>query len=188
MEFQSLSSAEICKLWTGLWFSKEAAQVKNDRELKRYEPLLSKYETKEPINIYEKIALIILYDQIPRNIYRGTKMAYYYDHIALKLARGLCPQIDKLPFCVRITVLICLVHSEDIEDHKFIKAMISACISNDSKCDSDLLKTLNDLTTNHRERVALFGRIPERNKIIGRESTEEEIAYLKAVQNTTTKF
>ena len=66
----------------------------------------------------EAIALIILFDQIPRNVYRGIDKAYAYDHISLALARSLVPFSADLPLCMRLTLTICLFHSEDLPDHR----------------------------------------------------------------------
>ncbi len=115
-------------------------------------------------------AQIVLYDQITRNIFRGTARAYRYDPRARALVQPLLPpavEFDTLPFCYKLTCCICLVHSENLTDHALIADHLLPNIRRDARCDPSLLDTLLGVCANHRDRVQLFGRIPERNKYLG---------------------
>jgi uncharacterized protein (DUF924 family) len=70
-----------------------------------------------------------------------------------------------------------MIHSEDIMDHKIIKKLLPQ-IKSDPKCDPSLYVALIGIFKNHNERIQLFGRIPERNKYLGRTSTDEEKIFL----------
>ena len=175
-----LNSIDIYNQWTNVWFAKEEQQKKIDTYLLKYEPLIDKYKTYHPTNLIEAIALIILYDQIPRNIYRGTYKAYLYDHISNKLTHNLLEKYDNLPLNMKLTLIICLAHSENITDHYLIKEKLSS-IKKDKKCDYSIYQALYTITINHRDRIELFGRIPERNKILNRISTENELIYLNSI-------
>ncbi len=123
------------------------------------------------------MALIILFDQIPRNIYRKTAKAYKYDLKSLKITKSLIENFDSLHFCFKLTIIICMIHSEDISDHEIIKILLLK-IKNDFKCDSQLYISLYQIYINHYDRIKMFGRIPERNIFLGRKSTPEEKIYL----------
>jgi uncharacterized protein (DUF924 family) len=146
--------------------------------MKIFAPLLEE-NISEPDTLVEKVAYIILYDQIPRNIHRGTPAAYKYDSKSYALARRIFDtEMSRLPFHMKCTVLICLVHSEKIGDQNDIYDYIhSECMPQ----GAELVGTLRSIARNHRERIQMFGRFPERNKILGRKSTDAEAAFLAAI-------
>jgi len=117
------------------------------------------------------LASIILFDQFPRNMYRGSAGAFATDDLALRIARealdkgyddGLTPeerQFLYMPF----------MHSEISADQEH-------CVM--------LFKALGEeeglhYAIEHRDIVERFGRFPHRNRVLGRESTEEELAFLQ---------
>ena len=57
-----------------------------------------------------------------------------------------------------------------------------ASMAPDMACHGAVWASLTGIAGNHRDRMRLFGRIPERNVFLGRESSEEERAYLAAVK------
>jgi uncharacterized protein (DUF924 family) len=178
--FENIKSYDLVDLWINKWFAKNEEQKKIDKQLLNFESLIEKYENYESCNLCEKMALIILFDQIPRNIYRGTAKAYQFDNIALKFAKSLLKDFDSLYFCFKLTVVICLIHSEDLSDHKIIKTLLPV-IKSDKKCDPALYVALFGIHTNHNDRIEMFGRIPERNKFLGRISSENEKIYLSNI-------
>jgi uncharacterized protein (DUF924 family) len=66
-----------------------------------------------PTRLWEKLAMIILFNQITRNALRGTQRACANDRIALSIAFNLMEQ--QLPFQFKATIAICLCHSESLE-------------------------------------------------------------------------
>ncbi|KAK6522973.1 hypothetical protein TWF281_002400 [Arthrobotrys megalospora] len=144
------------------------------------------------------LSLMILLDQIPRNLYRTKEtlpLVYgHYDPIAASLARHLVsmpvggsatrldlfPEIrNSLPY--RQWFYMPLMHSESLPDHKaFID--ILAELKEENKEDkeiSDFVKNMEGFETMHVGIVEQFGRYPHRNDCLGRESTNEEQEWLK---------
>lgn len=67
------------------------------------------------MGIIDTIGLIILFDQIPRNIFRGKPKAWATDPLAQSLAKGLRSNKEtysKLPLHFKLTLCICMLHSE----------------------------------------------------------------------------
>ena len=85
-----------------------------------------------------------------------------------------------IPFHFILTIMICLVHSEKLVHHDIIQKLFDI-IKERKEIFDDLKKTLLTILRNHRDRIELFGRYPERNKFLGRTSTEEEFVYLNAI-------
>jgi len=114
---RSFSSSQISILWTELWFAKGDEQTGIDEMLQSFAPTMDQFLAYEPVNSLETVALIILFDQITRNIYRRTPKAYAYDYRANHLARSLLSnqsEYDKLPTQCKLTVIVCLIHQEDL--------------------------------------------------------------------------
>jgi uncharacterized protein (DUF924 family) len=176
-DFKNIKSYDLVKLWINKWFAKNEEQKKIDKYLLIFEESIDKYKTYQPNNLYEKIALIILFDQISRNIFRHTGKAYEYDNLALKHAKSLLEDFDSLFFCFKLTIIICMIHSEDIMDHEIIKKLLPK-IKSDPKSDPELYLALVGIFNNHNDRIKMFGRIPERNKYLCRISTEKEKVFL----------
>jgi uncharacterized protein (DUF924 family) len=127
------------------------------------------------------LAMIILADQFSRNIYRDNKKAFAQDELALALAlEGLETRMDlSLSFAKRVFFYMPLEHSEsltmqDLSVQMFEQLCESACESVQEKLAINL-----DYAIKHRQVIEKFGRYPHRNVILGRESSPQEIEYLK---------
>jgi uncharacterized protein (DUF924 family) len=132
-----------------------------------------------------RIALMILFDQVSRNIFRAQPQAYQYDAISRGIALGMISRVDEwntLAIQYKLTVLICLLHTEELAVQKLVRCEIEALIANDSLSEYlEMTTRLKEIAFNHYDRVLHFGRIPERNSILGRESTEREALYLSGI-------
>jgi uncharacterized protein (DUF924 family) len=120
------------------------------------------------------LALVILLDQIPRNIFRGNPRAYTSDALARPAAdRALGRGFDRaVPPVWRGFFYLPFEHSENLADQERGLALFSSLpVRSD---DSDPLRHAR----RHHEIVARFGRFPHRNAILGRASTPEELAFL----------
>ena len=117
------------------------------------------------------LALAILLDQLPRNIGRGTPRMYAYDAKARAVAKAAVERgFDRqVPPDRRLFLYLPFEHSEDLADQER-SVELTATLG-----DAEQL----DYAVRHRDIVARFGRFPHRNAILGRPSTEEEIAFLK---------
>ena len=118
------------------------------------------------------LALLILLDQIPRNIFRGSGHAFATDPLALHYARravdaGLDAQVDP---ALRAFVYLPFEHSEDLADQRRSVALFEA-LGNAGYAQ---------YAQAHLDVIERFGRFPHRNRALGRDSTPEEQAWLDA--------
>jgi uncharacterized protein (DUF924 family) len=123
------------------------------------------------------LALVLLLDQVPRNIFRGTPRAYVTDPAARAAAdRALERGFDqRVPPAWRIFFYMPFHHSEDIADQRRSAALFNALPRNPDRRGS-----LRRYGRPYLEVIERFGRFPHRNEILGRESTPAEIAFLAA--------
>jgi len=118
------------------------------------------------------LALIILLDQMPRNMFRGTPKAFASDDKALKISRhALAKGFDQdLPVQKRRFIYLPLEHSENLDNQHDCVALFEAIKDQDPQGYEYALK--------HLEVIEKFGRFPHRNEILGRENTALEKEYL----------
>ncbi len=118
-----------------------------------------------------RLAEIIVLDQFSRNMFRGSALAFAQDPIALVLAQeAVSLGIDRLLTPVqRGFVYLPFMHSESIKIHEAAEA-----IYRQHGVQSSLEWELK-----HKVIIARFGRYPHRNEVLGRESTDEERAFLR---------
>ncbi len=127
------------------------------------------------------LALIILLDQIPRNLFRGEPRMFQTDEQALAIAKyALKWDYDRQLLNVqRWFIYLPFEHSEDLEMQYRALSLFSRL-----KDDPDSATAI-DYAERHLKAIEKFGRFPHRNEILGRESTPEEIAFL---QQTASAF
>jgi len=118
------------------------------------------------------LALIIALDQFSRNMYRGTKAAFGWDPLSLKVAKDMTEKgwDLKVPQTRRAFAYMPFMHSENITDQDRCVALMDSRIDDASNLHH---------AKEHRKVIRKFSRFPHRNEILGRESTAEEIAFLK---------
>jgi uncharacterized protein (DUF924 family) len=121
------------------------------------------------------LALILVLDQFPRNMFRGTARAFATDVQALALARHAVEKgfDGRVPPSHRTFFYLPFEHSEDIGDQHRAVALFEA-VEHHPEREKGI-----DYAVRHRDVIARFGRFPHRNEILGRASTPEEIAFLK---------
>jgi uncharacterized protein (DUF924 family) len=121
------------------------------------------------------LALVLLLDQVPRNIFRGTPRAYATDAAARATAdRALERGFDQMvPPAWRLFFYMPFHHSEDLADQRRSLALSRALPRNPDRRDS-----LRRYGHPYIEVIQRFGRFPHRNEILGRESTPAEVAFL----------
>ena len=127
------------------------------------------------------LALILLTDQLPRNIYRGTQAAFASDHIARAVClAGLAGGADrKLTPIERVFFYLPLEHAESLADQDRAVALYSALFQQAAPASVAQYRGFLDYAERHREVIARFGRFPHRNVILGRQSTARERAFLE---------
>jgi uncharacterized protein (DUF924 family) len=121
------------------------------------------------------LARILVLDQFPRHIYRGTARAFSTDASALEAARHMVAKgWDRglLPV-ERMFAYLPFEHSESLEDQERACAICEALEVFPETAD------VYRYAVAHRGIIRLFGRFPHRNAALGRKSTPEELAFLK---------
>ncbi len=127
-----------------------------------------------------KLALILLLDQFPRNVHRGTAQAFAQDDRAARLAIDLIEDgLDRLTPVEQVFALMPLMHCENLERQDAGIAGFTRCIDDADGAWMPILERSRDFAQRHRDVVARFGRFPHRNRVLGRESTADEERYLR---------
>lgn len=128
-----------------------------------------------------RLALILLFDQFPRNMYRDTPRAFAYDPLASKLAlEGIADSADrKLRAIERVFFYLPLEHAESAELQERCVALFTALAAGAPESERKTFAGYVDYAVRHRDVIHRFGRFPHRNHILGRASTPEETDFLK---------
>ncbi len=121
------------------------------------------------------LALIVLLDQIPRNVFRDTGHAYATDPLALHYAnRAIAQGHDRhVDAAMRVFFYMPFEHSESLADQDR-SVELAATIEGEAG------RTYLDYAQRHRDVIARFGRFPHRNRALGRINTPEEQEWLDA--------
>jgi uncharacterized protein (DUF924 family) len=124
-----------------------------------------------------RLARIILLDQFPRNMWRGNKESFAYDHLALLAAEDALSKHDDevLSPLERHFLYMPLMHSEDLAVQDRSVGLFEKLAAEHPDPKS---KTALDFAIRHRDIIARFNRFPHRNEILGRESTPQELEFL----------
>ena len=118
-----------------------------------------------------RLAEVIVLDQFPRNIHRGTPLAFSCDPMALALAQEAVAggNLAALNDIERAILLLPYMHSESRLIHEHAERLYQ-CHAPAENYEFEL---------KHKVIIDRFGRYPHRNAILGRESTAEELEFLK---------
>jgi len=122
------------------------------------------------------LAQLIVLDQFTRNVFRDTPRAFAGDARALNAARAMvgARQDDDLAPFQRAFVYLPFEHAEGIEMQREAVRLYTRLAALDAAQVDGL-----DYAERHRAIIERFGRFPHRNAILGRQSTPEEIEFLK---------
>jgi uncharacterized protein (DUF924 family) len=167
-----------------LWWSKQDAidqQIRQRFEatvLLAAEGALRKWES----TASGLLALIILTDQFPRNIYRGTAKSFEYDRLALAWClTGIEEAKDQQVMPIqRLFWYLPLEHSESIAHQDKCVSLVERLVAEAPSDDKPAFRDFLNYAERHREVIRRFDRFPHRNAILGRESSAEEEIFLKA--------
>jgi uncharacterized protein (DUF924 family) len=182
------SPSDVLEFWfseqsRALWFDKNAAFDEAIRT--RFEDTLRAAAAGE-LDHWERtapgaLALVIVLDQFPRNLYRGSARAFAADPRAREVAdRAMSRRLDQdIPLAQRHFLFLPFEHSESTGDQERSIALFQAWAeAHDGPARDRALEQMR-YVHRHAEIVARFGRFPHRNEALGRESTEAEIAFLR---------
>lgn len=126
------------------------------------------------------LALVVLLDQLPRNMYRGTAHMHATDPQARAVVRHAIElQLDsQLGVLQRGMLYMPLMHSEDMRDHWVSQRCFDDLAKGATGEASSIAKQFVKSAKQHREIVFRWGRYPHRNRLLGRTSTADELAFL----------
>lgn len=168
---------EVLELWFGelsiaQWFTQDDAfdALIRERFLALHERLQAQVGLRAT-TARALLAVVIVFDQFSRNLFRNDPRAYAADAIARRLSR----RAIELGFDAAMTaherlfLYMPFEHSEDAADQALAADLVSAL------GDAELTR----YAIAHRDIIERFGRFPHRNTVLGRASTPEEIAFLQ---------
>ena len=128
-----------------------------------------------------RLALILVLDQFSRNLARGTPAAYAQDKQAQQLALEAIQSdlMDDMPIWQVQYFAVVLGHSEDLALQDIAVSFLERMVAERSPPHlKDFYEQTLRQPRGHREVIRRFGRHPQRNAILGRKSTPEELEYL----------
>ena len=119
------------------------------------------------------LALVIIFDQLPLNMYRGDKAGFAMEARSREVARhAIALNFDDEVYSDKQKAFLYMpfMHSEDMKDQELsVELYEKANLTNNIR-----------FARHHRDIVKRFGRFPHRNNILGRHSTDAELAYLQS--------
>lgn len=128
-----------------------------------------------------RLAAIILIDQFCRQIYRDSPQAFAHDHLALRWAQDAVEcGYDQAVFPIqRAFYYLPLEHAEDSVIQAQCVGLFEALEKDAPAGEEARYKSFVEYAIAHQQIIDRFGRFPHRNAVLGRDSTPEEVAFLK---------
>ncbi len=183
-----ITANDILKFWFSVavqtaWFNSTPAL---DNEIKnRFESLWRQVQENQQANILADwsqspegaLALCILLDQFPLNMFRGKPSSFQTELLAITVAKQAIKNgfDQQIPSEQLMFLYMPLMHSEALEDqNQSVELFSKAGLSQNIR-----------FAQHHRELIKCFGRFPHRNVILGRTSTPEEVIYLNSKEAFT---
>jgi uncharacterized protein (DUF924 family) len=154
-----------------LWFA--SSDELDDRIRKGFIELhgrIARSDARELAGARTLLAAIIVMDQFSRNMFRGTPRAFATDPLARRLAEEVIAHRLDLTMtpAERYLVYLPFEHREDRE-HQALAVRLIEPLGDES---------WTDFARMHQAAIIRFGRFPHRNRILGRTSTDDEVAFL----------
>ncbi|MFW7381355.1 MAG: DUF924 family protein [Oligoflexus sp.] len=174
----------VAKEKSDRWFQKDAAF---DQEIrKKFEEYLqpAAWGAFDRWNLHDdsRVALLVLLDQFPRNIYRNDPKSFYFDQKALHISmEGIHSEhFLRVPVVYAYFSIMPTMHAESLEAQETgiaaFERLLQAAAPGELK---EMLASALDYAKRHRDIIAQFGRFPHRNAILGRDSRKEELEFLQ---------
>jgi len=179
---------EVLDFWFGREGEPEYGQSRD--EWFRKDPAFDARVTQEFFDLYEQaaagdldgwregaescLALVIVLDQFPRNMFRGDGRTHAADGKALEASKyAVQHALDReLPAFQRMFLYMPFMHSESVEDQRRSVELFERLAGEEGGPD------VVSYAVAHRDIVERFGRFPHRNEVLGRQTTSEEAVFL----------
>ena len=121
------------------------------------------------------LALVILFDQFSRNMFRDDKKTFAQDHKTRLIVNDsvYAGYLEAMNESQRFFMILPLIHSEEITDHDMAYYLLNKYLR-----EHEDYVQIKKFWKDHTKAIRLFHRYPHRNKILERQSTDEELAFL----------
>jgi uncharacterized protein (DUF924 family) len=127
----------------------------------------------------QQVGSVILFDQLPRNIFRGQARSYAFDEKARELVNVITADgMQNFKLVERAFLTICLGHSELLEDQERALWHFQHDILPFAPLDNRFYEAGGIQTAKYLDIIRRFGRFPHRNAILGRATTAKEAQFL----------
>lgn len=173
-----------------IWFSPRAKS--RDKHLKlKYLSLhntFSKMSLREIYKFIEKndndyrlfLSIIILLDQVSRQIYRNSCNAFTQDKVARRLSRRFLKfynfkDMNLYHFCF---IVVVFEHSENVADHLFIKKLLQERINENNRHEYKTLREMMVYLDKHTDVLIDFGYYPKRKIVCGKKLSQKDLLYI----------
>jgi len=183
-----LDSPDVVAGRARLWFAGDRSFDETIRERFAHLPALAESGELDAWRRAERscLALVLVLDQFPRNLYRGHARCYECDPLALEIAtaaleRGFDAELAPLEASF---LYLPLEHAEDVAAQRRSVEFFARLTERAPAGQGEQFESFLAYAVRHRDVVERFGRFPHRNALLGRESTAEELAYLEAGGDT----
>ena len=171
--------SERAQVILDFWFKETPSEIRfkkdikfdqkiRDNFLKDYELACQNEYDDWQDNPMSCLALVILFDQFSRNMFRNDKKSFAQDQKTRLIVN------DAVYSGYLEAMLLPLIHSEEISDHEMAYYLLNKYLR-----EHEGYNEIKKFWQDHTKVVRQFHRYPHRNEILGRESTEEEIEFLK---------
>jgi uncharacterized protein (DUF924 family) len=130
-----------------------------------------------------RIAAVLLADQFSRNIFRKQKEAFAFDAISLEIVEKISEEeILSAKLREKAFLLLPYEHSENLDHQRRCLSLCKKILENPNEPENSLKywSMFKSYAEKHLVIIEKFSRFPHRNEVLGRESTVEEIEYLKS--------
>ncbi|KJH88201.1 transmembrane protein [Pseudomonas fluorescens] len=164
-----------------LWFGKGHDRLAQERFGDQVEQALAGGLTDWAQRPEGWLALVLLLDQLPRMIFRNTPKSFSGDLRAQALvAQGLAAGFDQqLRPIQRVFIYLVLEHCENLAVQNEAVSRFIELVREQPEAQRAVFEGNLDYAERHQKIIARFGRFPHRNAVLGRESTAEEVEFLK---------
>jgi len=178
----ALESSAAAEARNALWFGNDE---EFDRQIRARFGALPERAARGELDGWLKtprgvLAMVIVLDQFPRNLHRGSAQAFAYDAAAraaatLLISRGLDETLHPIEAGF---LYLPFEHSEDLLDSQRSLELYRGLEERVCEEERGLFEGMTDWARRHYDIIARFGRFPHRNEVLEREPTEEERRYL----------
>lgn len=175
----TVEAQDIIEFWFDdevkkLWFNSNPDFDKKIKDMfeKTYEAGVKGLLTEWEKTAEGSLALVILYDQFPLNMYRGDRKGFETEALSRRVAAAAIENNfdQEMSLSQRGFLYVPFMHSENLDDQQTSVDLFEA---------AGLVENLR-FAKHHQNIVKKYGRFPHRNLILGRKNTDEELEYLNS--------